>query len=562
MYRTTAGFTLVFVAGLLVKINGRCLKVLIVNTYQHLGGAARAAFRLFEALNAAGVESEFLHCHSAVAQVDMSEARFYEALPVLAAQQRPHSLFSCNTVSHANLVEYINQSDADVVHLHWLADGFISIEDLQAVQKPLVFSLHDMWLFTAGCHYTQGCEQFRQACSECHLFNQSDYQRQRLPLRDILQHNWHRKAALFRHKMPIMVVGLSRWITEQARLSNLLSETDICTLPNPIDPQCFFPDDNADILLDFGVPVDKPLVLFGAINGTQDPRKGYKHLQSAFSQAQLQQDVRIVTFGNRDYFESRVGNIDCINLPVLDNVQIRQLLSHCKMLILPSEQENLSNMVMESLACGTPVVAFDIGGNADMIIDGKNGRLASVVNSETLANEIANVLLHGVEWTRHTIHQDTISRFGYFVVAGRYQAMYKRLLQGGGAANQCYSQSLLSPVPGPTAPDTVWVTAHLRRWVEELKSLPKPAALYGFGRTGQILLRLIGPQHLTAVVDRQAPTELDIGLPLISACDMLPEETRYIVMSLADKNNKIKQDVAAQVKGQDITIIPFLDWPD
>jgi hypothetical protein len=155
------------------------MKVLIVNTYDISGGAARAAYRLHKALQSIGVESGML-VQSKISndptvigpQNNVDKAlsmrrQKWDELPLKCYKKKSYGLFSPAWVPMSTIVKKINASDADIIHLHWVNHGMIRIEDIARIKKPIVWSLHDMWAFTGGCHYDCGCGKYTLHCMAC-----------------------------------------------------------------------------------------------------------------------------------------------------------------------------------------------------------------------------------------------------------------------------------------------------------------------------------------------------------------------------------------------------------
>ena len=157
------------------------MKVLIVNTFDIRGGAARAAYRLHQALLNAGVDSQML-VQSKSSDDDKVIGRTnkiklpnilnllrpgLDALPLICYKDKTKTLFSPAWLPFSGVVDAIEAIDPDIVHLHWIGGGMIHIEDLKRIKRPIVWSLHDMWAFTGGCHYDEGCGKYKSGCCSC-----------------------------------------------------------------------------------------------------------------------------------------------------------------------------------------------------------------------------------------------------------------------------------------------------------------------------------------------------------------------------------------------------------
>jgi glycosyltransferase involved in cell wall biosynthesis len=410
------------------------MKILIVNTFDISGGAARAAYRLHKALLSQGVDSQMLvQNKSSDDYTVISEANkikktlnklrpFLDSIPVRFYKNRTKTLFSPSWFGFSDIVDKINKINPDIVHLHWIAAGMMKIEDIARIKAPIVWSLHDMWAFTGGCHYDEECGGYENECGNCKVLGSHKQI-------DLSKKVWLRKQKIF-SKKDMTIVGLSRWLNECSSNSALLKDKKHFNLPNPIDTNTFKHFDKQKARELWNLPQDKKLVLFGAMGAMSDPRKGFKELSEALHKLTCK-DIEFVVFGSSEPQVSQNFGFKTHYLGHLhDDVSLVTLYSAVDVMIVPSLQENLSNAIMESLACGTPVVAFDVGGNSDMIEHLKNGYLAKPFDTDDLAN--------GIEWVLHVSDYEQLCKnaiekvlkeFDSIVVAKKYIELYKDILQ-------------------------------------------------------------------------------------------------------------------------------------
>jgi len=412
------------------------MNILIVNTSDNEGGAARAAYRLHKALLAAGVESQMLvqskfsddiaviGPHTKVQQALGRLRSILDSIPVRCYPKRTRTLFSPSWLPFAGMVEKINALNPDVVHLHWIAGGMLRIEDLAKISAPIVWSLHDMWAFTGGCHYDEECGRFKTRCGMCPVLGSNkalDLSRKLVLL----------KQASFSKHPNLTIIGLSQWLASQAKASWLFRQTPVVNLPNPIDTTLFSPFDKRQARRLFNFPLGKKLVLFGAMGATTDPRKGFKELEQAL--AQLDSDnIELIVFGSSQpkapqCFKQKTHYLGQLH----DDLSLRVLYSAADVMVVPSLQENLSNAIMESLACGTPVVGFGVGGNSDLIEHEQTGFLAKPFQVSDLA--------FGLDWVLNAPNYNdlcqnardkVLSEFDSKVVVEKYVALYDKVIKG------------------------------------------------------------------------------------------------------------------------------------
>ena len=410
------------------------MKILIVNTSDIQGGAARAAYRLHKALFASGVDSQMLVQDKSSddytviggntkVQKAMAKLRpTIDSLPVRRYKNRTKTLFSPSWFGFSGIVDKINEINPDIVHLHWIAGGMMTIEDIARIKAPIVWSLHDMWAFTGGCHYNEECEGYKKSCGNCKVLasDKQNYLSTKI---------FKRKQKALASKKDMTIVGLSKWLNECSKSSTLLKDKNHINLPNPIDTNTFKPFDKDKARELWSLPKDKRLVLFGAMGATSDPRKGFKELSDAMGKL-TSKDIEFVVFGS-----SRPQNAPDFGFKthytghLHDDISLITLYNACDVMVVPSLQENLSNAIMESLACVTPVVGFDLGGNSDMIEHQKIGYLAKPFESKDLANGIEWVLENEERYKQlcFAAREKIIKQFDSKKVARQYIELYQIL---------------------------------------------------------------------------------------------------------------------------------------
>lgn len=412
------------------------MKILIINTYDIQGGAARAANRLHQALLGSGIDSKMLvqkkysddttilqiFKNSKYQNIFHAFRSHLDQFPLKYYKNKTKTLFSPGWVPFSGISDKIESIDPDIVHLHWICGGMVPIEELKKIKRPIVWSLHDMWAFTGGCHYDENCGKYISCCGSCPVLGSKKEN-------DLSKYNFTRKMKTYSKIDNLTVIGLSSWISDCARKSMLLSQYPVINLPNPIDTKQFFPVEKQKARLTLNLPLNKKLILYGAMSATSDPRKGYSLLEKALQIIPQGDDIELLVFGgskpkNANDFGFKSHYLDYISEDIL-----HLLYCAADVMVVPSLQENLSNSIMESLSCGTPVVAFNIGGNGDMIKHKNNGYLAEPFSPESLAE--------GIKWILNTSQYPVISRnarekvlrcFDSKLVVNRYINLYNSLM--------------------------------------------------------------------------------------------------------------------------------------
>jgi glycosyltransferase involved in cell wall biosynthesis len=301
---------------------------------------------------------------------------------LLYPHRRRRRGFSHALIGNSGVLEEINEFEADIVHLHWVNAGFLSITDIGRIRAPKIWSLCDMWPFTGGCHYAGTCSRYEQGCGKCPQLG-SSY------LFDLSRIVFGAKKRSF-DSTPIAIVAKSRWIKKEVMRASLFDRSSVYHLPNGIDTRIFRRTDKGGARKKLGIPDDIQLVAFGAMASDSDPRKGYSLLRQAM-RLLSSTNVGFLVFGNeRKNQESEVPRLWRMGHVTHDSTLVSAY-NAADVLVFPSLEENLSNVILEAMACGLPCVGFDVGGNSDMIVHKKNGYLCCNSDGKSLAD--------GILWT-------------------------------------------------------------------------------------------------------------------------------------------------------------------
>jgi glycosyltransferase involved in cell wall biosynthesis len=402
------------------------MKIGILNRSDLNGGAAVSSLRLFLNLKEHEVNVEYLvgikeGKNSSIMLHYKSDfftklRKYFEQL--LLNKKNGNLPFSLGMIPYP-INFFIRYHKIDIVHFNWVGGGFISIKSLSKIKKPIVWTMHDSWSFTGGCHIPYDCSNFVTNCGRCPQLNSVNKQ-------DLSAYLYKIKKSTYNNINNITFVSPSKWLAEIASKSGLLSEKKIVVIPNGIDTFKFSPKikDNARSFLN--LKTKKKVVAFGAVQSTNDKNKGYIQLLSALDLLK-ELDFDVIVFGSNNieiheisgkktYFLGRIWNEDLMST----------IYSAADLTIVPSLSENLSNVIMESLSCGTPVVAFDIGGNADLIEHKLNGYLAKPYNIEDLAFGINYILFNSnLRQLQENSRKKIVDNFDINIISDMYHKLYK-----------------------------------------------------------------------------------------------------------------------------------------
>ena len=412
------------------------MRVLLLSWSDLSGGAARAAYRLHRALRDAGVRSRMIVVSRASDDPDVAgpeslldrvaarAAARLDQLPLVGYPSRKPTLFT-PAVAPERTTGRAQGEQRDVTHLHWVGNGALRVESLPRLPGPLVWTLHDLWPFTGGCHYADECTRFQTQCGRCPALGSGRE-------RDLSYRVWRRKRDSW-EKADCAFVTPSRWMARQAAASSLLSGRRIEVIPNCLDTRVFQPADPQTCRQALGLPHGKRILMFGALTAEGDRRKGFHLLAPALEcliRSVPADALHLAIIGMRQPSAPAPYPISASFLGVLESEQaMAQAYCAADVFIAPSLQDNLPNTVMEALACGVPCVAFDVGGMSDLIDHQTSGYLAAPLDPADLARGIAWVLDNADRRARlsEQARAKVLRSFAPEVVAERHLALYGNL---------------------------------------------------------------------------------------------------------------------------------------
>lgn len=391
------------------------MNVLFLNTSERTGGAAIAAGRLKKALEKNGV--------SVSSCFRKGKTGFYiERFTIWAANGFSKSnLFA---VDIANCGEDITKlpefKKSDIIHLHWINQGFISIEGLKKIfdsGKPVVWTMHDMWPCTGICHHSKECNNYFTECHDCPYLRFSGN-------KDLSRTIFKRKSKAYRNAN-LSFVACSEWLRERASHSSLLTGHQLNSIPNPIDTDFFKPCTRARMDSEYRI-------LFGAAKIT-DKRKGIDYFIDAFhilKEKYPSLKIKVVCYGqNSEALSSMIGfPVESLGYINRDEA-IRNLFNSVDLFVTPSLEENLPNTIMEAMACGVPCVGFNVGGIPEMIIHKETGYVAEYKSADDLAEGINWVLrVSDYDSLSSSSRQKVLETYSESIVSQQYVSLYKKLL--------------------------------------------------------------------------------------------------------------------------------------
>lgn len=423
------------------------MKVVILNTSERTGGAAIAAGRLAKALRKTGIDVSMLVRDR---QTDdphvtaLNHSFFSRQINFLRFVWERLVIFFCNRF-HRDTLFQVSLADtgtdisrhplireADIIHLHWINQGYLSLKDVKkliATGKPVVWTLHDMWVFTGICHHAFGCEAFKKACGCCpFLYSQKPA--------DLSHRIFRRKQFLM--DSGIHLVAVSSWLKALAQSSALTKNLPVALIPNVIDTDLFHPSDKMEARRQLSLPAEKKILLMGAAR-LNDPIKGIELLIQALtilrkeSGASGKDDYLLVLFGR---IKGDASFLDRVPIPYLsmgvihDPAEIARLYAAADVTVVPSLYETFGQTIIEGMASGCPAVCFNYSGQADIIDHQADGYLARYKDTEDLARGIRWVLEHpDALRLREACVRKVRTCYSEKTIAEKYLALYRELVK-------------------------------------------------------------------------------------------------------------------------------------
>jgi glycosyltransferase involved in cell wall biosynthesis len=414
------------------------MKILHLSTHDISGGAARAAYRLHKGLQYIGLDSQMLvqeklsndktviapkiRLFQGIAKTKLT----FETLPLKLYRQTNNTSFFTQWLPD-RVVPQVAHINPDIINLHWISAAFMQIETLPKLKQPLVWTLHDSWGFTGGCHVIGECDRYTVSCGACPQLNSgNDW--------DLSRWVWKRKAKAWKD-LNLTLVSPSSWLANCASSSSLFQNLRIEVIPHGLDTETFRPINQVLAREILNLPQDKKLILFGALQATSDKNKGFHLLQASLqelSKSGWNDSWNVVIFGasqpenppDLGFKTHYLGHLH-------DNMSLASVYSAADVMLVPSLQESFGQTASESLACGTPVVAFNSTGLKDIVDHQHNGYLAKPYEVEDFAKGITWVLENAERHQKLSFYarEKAEREFTVQLQARRYSALFQEILR-------------------------------------------------------------------------------------------------------------------------------------
>lgn len=416
------------------------LNVLHISTSDNLGGSGRAAYRIHTGLKALGVQSRMLVGTKVTNDPDVDLIARSNYLQTLDSwSNRLTGRLSYQYLFYPSSLTLLRRAwvrQADVVQLYNSHGGYFShtVLPLLSRRRPVVWRLSDMWPMTGHCAYSFDCERWKTGCGSCPILSDTPEL-----YRDTTALLWRIKDRVYA-RSALTIVAPSKWIRGLALESPLLNRFDVKLIPNGLDTEVFRPLPREEARAEFGIPASARVVLYSA-DSILDKRKGAALIQEALERLATAADsvkpmLIMVGRGAQQWIEElpfEVMRLDQVN----SDSQLAALYSAADVFVLPTLAENLPNGVLESMACGTPAITFNVGGCPDAVRHMETGYLANYRDAEDLACGIKLILSD--DDLRRRLGQRSREvvevEFNIQLQAHRFRELYQQLVEVSVATN-------------------------------------------------------------------------------------------------------------------------------
>lgn len=406
------------------------MKVVHFNTSDIQGGAARAAKRINSALVSNGVNSKLIVLRKESDDKDVLEVPNNPIKKVKALLGPSYDKLAFFThknkldrfVSSAcwgfDISDYEVVKNSDTINLHWINNGFLSIQNidkLMKLNKRFIWTIHDSWLFTGGCHVTWGCDGYLKNCGESEVF---------CTFNRISRKLWVKKKKLLENAN-LTVVTPSKWLAEKAKSSSLLKDKKVEVIPNCLDTSVYKPIGKKQVRKILNLPVDRRLILFVATGDYEDKNKGFEFLRRALLKLNnLNYSLLIIGANNPEYMKC-ISNEIYYSGKLHDDYSLSLYYNAADVYVGPSLEEAFGQTYTEAMACSTPCLAFDYSGPKDIIDHKENGYLAKY-------NSVDDIV-EGIKWILENERYEELCQkarikveenYTYNVVSKKYLGVY------------------------------------------------------------------------------------------------------------------------------------------
>jgi glycosyltransferase involved in cell wall biosynthesis len=406
------------------------MRILHLNYSNYKGGASRAAYRIHESLIKKKVQSyllvniynEFIYNQNVIGPKNIF-FKFLFFLKYFLGTCLAKILFNGRTFKHSlniftsSFYNKINNSNFDIIHLHWINGEMLSIKDILLINKPIVWTLHDMWPFCNTDHHSFSTKW------------KHDYLKKKSFL-NVEKFFWKKKIQLKKKK--IYIVGVSKWIKDCSSKSFIMKKNPSSIIANTLDTNFWRPIKKNIAKKYYNIPSNFIVLGCGAL-GSNNFLKGSDLLELALDKIKTpKNNLILLQFGNLNNNLKFFNNIKVINVGELADDKSIKLFYNClDVFLFPSRLESFGQSAVEANACGVPVVAFKTSGVKDIVVHKFNGWLSKSYDFKDFAKGIDFIInLKKKSYKKLSNNSRFLSKkkFSYNTIASKYINLYKSIL--------------------------------------------------------------------------------------------------------------------------------------
>ena len=395
--------------------------ILLISHSDSSGGAARAATRIFDCLSEEYKPLEFLVAHKSGTNIQVVKISLiknlirsiYSRVDYLICRYLDPSNSEWKTCAYFGILRarVLNKTESDILNMHWIGHGMISLREIKKIKKPIVFTLHDEWMINSIAHFGKTKIEICRGRSSFKSW--------------LLNRSLKLKKEILSNKN-VFIVTLNNDLRQKIVELYPQTKSRIITIPNPIDINIFRPLNKNITLIHPNLTPNRPFLLY--LGGFEDKRKGWDLLCEAlrFSSANLD----LVVVGESSL--KKLGLNSQINVFSLEKIfeldALCEIYTAAHAVLIPSRDERLSLVATEALSCGTPIVGFSIQGLKDIVINGKTGLLANAFNIEDLRNSIESIAITNKEQFLENCREFAVNNFSNIIVREKYKELFEKVV--------------------------------------------------------------------------------------------------------------------------------------
>ena len=291
----------------------------------------------------------------------------------------------------------------------------LSINDVAKIEKPIVWTLHDMWAFLGAEHYS----------SQNHWKDGYTYEK----FYNLNKLIWNKKFNNWNKKFQI--VTPSTWLANCVKDSRLFRNWEVEVIPNPIDTEKWNLIDKETARKILGLSLDKKVILCCAFGDVNDPRKGLDLLIKSLSILDSTSNNLVLLVVGSKQINIKFKNIEIRYLGVLyDDISLKIVYNSVDILAIPSRLDNLPNVALEGQACGVPVISYNVGGFSDLVKHDFDGYLASPFDVEEFAYGIQLIIDNNIKHSTfsYNCRAKVVNEFSPSLVGSQYKNIFEKYL--------------------------------------------------------------------------------------------------------------------------------------